>query len=239
MKSCISIRNITIFILTYFVNISFSFAQSEPPQFFTLDGRLFEAGSTTEPLLDSSVVMTIQILNPAKTCILYEETETVNTLGTNGFFTARIGSVTSAGERAARDSNNSMKTVFVNSSTPIVGQTSGGGGCTYTPAAGDVREFRFFISPSTVGGTAQLSDDMTVDSVPQALVAQSLQGLEPSHFFRTSGTSTQVKLDNLLTTNYSTLSDVISGTSSLYLRNAATGTQLPTRATDPGAPAAG
>ncbi|MCC6137310.1 MAG: hypothetical protein IT287_01660, partial [Bdellovibrionaceae bacterium] len=240
MKSYTNFVNLILYLLlATFVNISSVFGQTEPPQFFTLDGRLFEAGSATEPLLDASVVMTIQILNPAKTCILYEETETVNTLGTNGFFTARIGSATSATERAARDSNNSMKTVFVNAATPITGQTSGGGGCSYTPAAGDVREFRFFITPSTVGSTAQLSDDMTVDSVPQALVAQSLQGLEPSDVFQTSATSTQVKLDNLLTTNYTTLSNVISGTSNLYLRNAATGTQLPTRATDPGAPAAG
>lgn len=213
-------------------------AQSEPPQFFTLDGRFTEP-NTTDPLLDASIAVTIQVLNPAKTCILYEEQQSISTLSTSGYFNVRVGSAVGAGKRTAFDSANSMNTVFYNRTTAITGKNSGGGGCSYTPLSGDERYFRFFVTPSSTGQTAQLSPDMTLDSVPQAIVAQTLQGLAPSNVFQTSVTSTQAKLDNLLTTNYSALTDLISGTSTNYLHNNADGTQLPSPPADPGTPAEG
>ncbi len=151
------------------------FAQSEPPQHMTVDGRLYEAGSTTEPLLDSSVNIRIQVLNPAKSCILYEEQQTVSTLSTNGYFNIQVGSIVGDPKRTGLDSLNTMKDVFYNRTTSITGKTSGGGGCSYTPTAMEARYFRFFITPSTVGATNQLSPDMLIDSVPQAIVAQTLQ----------------------------------------------------------------
>ena len=132
-----------------------------------------------------------------------------------------------------------MNTVFYNRTTAITGKNSGGGACAYTPLGGDERYFRFFVTPSSTGQTAQLSPDMTLDSVPQAIVAQTLQGLTPSNVFQTSATSTQAKLDNLLTTNYTGLTDLLSGTSTEYLHNNADGTQLPSPAADPGTPTEG
>ncbi len=208
-------------------------------QHFTLDGRLYVPGSDSEPLLDNNVQLLIQVLNPAKDCILYEEEQPVNTLGTNGYFTVRVGSALSDGKRTTRDRNNSMNSVFYNTDSLINGRTQANASCTYDPDPGAERFFRFFVKPSTAGAYVQLSDDMAINSVPQAIVAQTLQGLAPSDVFKTSLSSTQSKLDNLLTTEYSNITDLLSGASSHYLPNDPAGTVFLTRAADPVSPATG
>jgi hypothetical protein len=57
-----------------------AFAINDAPQFMSVDGRLFDSTTPTNGLLDASVVLKIQVLNPAKTCILYEEQQSVSTL---------------------------------------------------------------------------------------------------------------------------------------------------------------
>jgi hypothetical protein len=224
-----------------FVVFSTAFAQTEPPQFMTVDGRLYDSSSPTDPLLDASVLLKIQVLNPAKTCILYEEEQTVSTLSSNGYFNVRVGSPTSDPKRSTDDSNNSMMQVFQNQNASIAGRNSSGSGvpCSYTPANGDSRFFRFIVTPSSTGVTSQLSPDMTIDSVPQALVAESLQGLSPDSFIRVNANTTQAKADNIFGAGYAALTNLISGTSSLYLQNTVNGTVIPNRATDPGSPTAG
>jgi trimeric autotransporter adhesin len=224
-----------------FVVFSSAFAQTEPPQFMTVDGRLYDSSSPTDPLLDASVLLKIQVLNPAKTCILYEEEQTVSTLSSNGYFNVRVGSPTSDPKRSTDDSNNSMMQVFQNQNASIAGRNSSGSGvpCSYTPANGDSRFFRFIVTPSSTGVTSQLSPDMTIDSVPQALVAESLQGLSPDSFIQVNANTTQAKADNIFGAGYAALTNLISGTSSLYLQNTVNGTVIPNRATDPGSPTAG
>jgi hypothetical protein len=224
-----------------FVVFSSAFAQTEPPQFMTVDGRLYDSSSPTDPLLDASVLLKIQVLNPAKTCILYEEEQTVSTLSSNGYFNVRVGSPTSDPKRSTDDSNNSMMQVFQNQNASIAGRNSSGSGvpCSYTPGTGDSRFFRFIVTPSSTGVTSQLSPDMTIDSVPQALVAESLQGLSPDSFIQVNANTTQAKADNIFGAGYAALTNLISGTSSLYLQNTVNGTVIPNRATDPGSPTAG
>ncbi|MBY0384470.1 hypothetical protein K2X05_04855, partial [bacterium] len=138
----------------------FAQAQTEPPQFVTVDGRLYDSTTPTNPLLDASVALRIQVLNPAKTCILYEEQQAVNTLAANGYFNVRVGSPTSGADslkRSSNDSGNTMMTVFQNQNSAITGKTSSGIGCSYTPSSGDARYFRFVVTPSTTGVTTQLS----------------------------------------------------------------------------------
>lgn len=57
---------------------TFAFASNELAQTFTLDGQLMIAGTTTV-LSDSAAVLKIDILDPTKTCVLYEEQQTVVT----------------------------------------------------------------------------------------------------------------------------------------------------------------
>ncbi len=59
----------------------------EVAQSFTLDGRVYNNTAATAALLDANIQLKIQILNPAQDCILYEETQNVNTLTTGGYFT--------------------------------------------------------------------------------------------------------------------------------------------------------
>ncbi len=210
----------------------------------TVDGRLYDSTTPEDPLLDNSVLMKIQILNPAKTCILYEEEQTVSTLSSNGYFNVRVGSPTAGAESLKRttatiDVGNSMMEVFQNQNASVAGKTSGGAGCGYTPAAGDTRYFRFVVTPSTTGVTSTLSPDMQIDSVPQSLVAETLQGMTPSNFVQTNTDVTQAKVNTLFGASYTTLSGLLAGSSSLYLQNTTNGTVIPNRATNPVAPTAG
>jgi hypothetical protein len=221
-----------------------SFAQTEPPQFMTVDGRLYDSTAPEDPLLDNSVLMKIQILNPAKTCILYEEEQTVSTLSSNGYFNVRVGSPTSGVESLKRttstiDVGNSMMEIFQNQNAAIAGKLSGGAGCSYTPSAGDTRYFRFIVTPSTTGMTSTLSPDMQIDSVPQSLVAETLQGMTPANFVQTNTDVTQAKVNSLFGASYAGLSGLLAGSSSLYLQNTTNGTVIPSRATNPAAPTAG
>jgi hypothetical protein len=217
-------------------------AQTEPPQFMTVDGRLYDSTSPEYPLLDSSVLMKIQILDTTKNCILYEEEQTVSTLSSNGYFNVRVGSPTSGSDslkRTTNDSGNSMMEVFQNQAAVIAGRTSGGAGCSFTPTAGDTRYFRYIVTPSTTGVTSTLSPDMQIDSVPQSLVAETLQGMIPANFVQTNTDVTQAKVNSLFGASYAGLTGLLAGSSSLYLQNTTNGTVIPSRATNPLTPAAG
>ena len=86
---------------------SVAHASQEGAQSFTFDGRAFADAAATSPLLDS-IQLKIQILNQAQDCILYEETQSVNTTTTNGYFTIQAGSVVGAAKRSSGDSAHSM-----------------------------------------------------------------------------------------------------------------------------------
>ena len=60
-----------VFSAAFSVSPLFAFAQTEPPQFVTVDGRLYDSTNPTAPLLDANVSMRIQVLNPAKTEALF------------------------------------------------------------------------------------------------------------------------------------------------------------------------
>ena len=87
---------------------------ADVPQSFTLDGKLFSDAVGTTPLLDSSITFTIQILDDAKVCVLYEESQVLNTLSSKGYFTAQVGTDIGSPLRTAGDSANGMATVFQN-----------------------------------------------------------------------------------------------------------------------------
>ena len=221
------------------------YAANESPQSFTLDGQLLQVG-TQNPLLDSAAKITIDILNPAKTCILYEEQQTVNTSTTNGYYNIQVGSYTGDPKRTASDPGNGMAQVYQNL-TAITGMSAPGQTCTgnsYTPAMGDVRYFRITVTPSATGIADTLSPDTVMSSVPIALVAQTLQGLDRSAFLQvnTSGgvNLSQTSLNSLFSgTAYTNLQNVESGN---YLASSSTGAaDLPsyTNISPPTSPVAG
>jgi hypothetical protein len=204
------------------------------PQTFTLDGRLFADATSTNPLLDTSSAIKIQILNQAEDCILYEETSVVNTSTTNGFFSLQVGSATagaSAAKRGANDSGSSMATIYSNSSTSITGKlVANGGACTYSPASGDSRYLRIQVTPSSDNVTRTLSPNMAIDSVPSAIIAEtaeSLQGLTANQFLQVgAGDLSQTNLQNVFAAgNALKLTTLLAGTPGT-VTNVSTGTGL-------------
>lgn len=200
-----------------------AFALNDAAQTFTLDGQLFQAGTTT-PLLDSNAKLKIQILDPAKKCILYEEQQSVNTVPSGGYFTVQVGSAFPNAKRTANDSGTAMGAIFQNVA-PITGVSVPSQTCTagtYTPVAGDTRYFRITVTPSATNVADTLSPDMIMDSVPSALVAQSVQGVEKAGILQVQNDAstvlTQSNAANIFsTTNYPALVALLNGSSTQYI----------------------
>jgi hypothetical protein len=207
----------SLLILILFMSLgSVAGAAEEVAQTFTLDGRLYQTSSTT-PLTDPSVLLRIQVLDPSKSCVLYEETQTINTAATDGRFTVQVGSPTTgalAAKRSGGDPGNSMAMVFQNKTAPLV---SGCGG--YTPSAGDVRYFRIRVTPSSTGVASTLSPDMALNSVPSAMVAERAEAV---------GSVTAAQIATL-----------VSGASTSYVQSTSSGATLPSFTSNPSSPSAG
>ena len=220
------------------------------PQSFTLDGRLFSDAAGTAPLMDGSITFTAQILDDAKICVVYEETQSISTLASKGYFSVQVGTNVGSVLRTVGDSGNSMATVFQNNATINGKLLSNGSTCTVPPLGGQRRYVRIKIAPPSMGGLARtLSPDLTIDSVPNAVVAEraeSLQGLRGSDVLKVNtasgSTLSQSNLESLFTSNtrFNALTAVVDGTSSSYMRsNSPSGAQLPVMAGAPTSPPIG
>ena len=175
-------------------------AADESPQTFTLDGTLL-APDRISPLRDTSVKVRVQILDPSKACLLYEEEQTVNTAASDGHFNIQVGSLVGASKRQTMDSGNTMAKVYQNidaiTAWSVPTQTCTGS--SYAPAAGDVRYVRVIVTP-TSGVAETLSPDMVLTAVPNAVVAQTLQGVHKEGFIQTNPSSnlTQSSLETFM-----------------------------------------
>lgn len=223
---------------------------ADVPQSFTLDGRLFSDSQGRTALADPSVVFKVQVLDEDKLCILYEETQTTSTLASLGYFSIQVGSSTGSLKRTITDSNLSMASVFSNTATVAGKAVADGSACSVIATAEKRRYVRIIIAPSTMGGTSRvLAPDLTIDSVPNAVIAESaesVQGLRKSSILQinTTGTSvlTQTNLENLFTSTarFGALNALVNGTSADYMRsNSVSGAQLPVMAGAPTGPAQG
>lgn len=222
---------------------SAAFAVGELPQTFTLDGQLSKVG-TDDPLLDSSATIVVQILDPSKTCLLYEERQFINTVASEGYYSIQIGSNIGAVKRTASDPGRTMIQIFQNRSAITAnsapGETCAGG--TYTPTAADSRNFRLIVTPSATGVADTLSPDTLMDSVPNALVAETLQGLIPDQFLQVgTGDLSQANVQTIFAAgNTAKLTTLLSVNPSNYVtKDSTNGTiQIPTAST-PGTPLVG
>ena len=174
----ITVRFLNIFIFLFLMGfVVQSHAAAESAQTITLDGTLYSQDDFSSVLLDGSAQLKIQILDPSKTCVLYEETQVVNTTTTQGKFNIQVGSVTGAGKRSGDDPGHAMSTILQN----VVNITATNGTCVggvYNPTSGDARHLRLEVTPSSTGVPIVMSPDMTVSSIPNALVCESIQGLD-------------------------------------------------------------
>jgi hypothetical protein len=236
------------FIVTFAVIAGFSASVAlavDVPQSFSLDGRLFSDPQGTTALKDGSISVRLQVLDDDKLCVLYEEQQTISTSASDGYFSMQVGSSVGATKRSASgDSGNDMTTIFSNMA-PVSGKALADGlPCIVAPVGGKRRYVRMIISPSSLGGAARtLSPDLTIDSVPNALIAEraeSIQGLRSSNLLQVNTAAgtvlTQSNLENLFlnSARFSAVSALVDGTSASYMRStSSTGAQLPVL---PGAP---
>jgi hypothetical protein len=213
------------------------FAANESAQTFTLDGQLFQTGSSN-PLLDASVKLTVQIIDPGGNCLLYEEQQFADTRNTDGYFSVHVGSATGAVKRTVSDPGRSMTQIFQNitgiAANSVPGQTCAGG--VYSPAVGAVRYFRIIVTPSATNVADTLTPDIVMDSVGSAIVAQSVQGLERASILQVANSAstalTQANLEAAFTTPaYTNLQAILAGS---FMRTDTSGATLPSYAATPG-----
>lgn len=186
-------------------------AWASNPQSFVYQGRLMESnGSPTT----GSVTLKFQIYDPAKHCLLYEESQAVDLTGTDGLFTVAVGSAPGSSKRTVDDPALPMATLLANGATAI--RAPGGANCAsgYVPASGDARYLRVTV---TQGGTVdQLSPDQLIGAVPFATTAETLQGKQPGDFVqvRTDGgyALNQANVESVFsTTNFGKLLALLNG----------------------------
>ena len=214
-------------------------AAGAPPQTFTLDGQLFSDTAMTTPLLDSSVLMDIKIADSTNNCLIYEDSQIIDTASTGGYFNIKVGSPTGATKRSSmNDPGNPMPALFQNL-VPVL-QSTNFCAAGYTPTAYATRVLRVTIQTSA--GLTETFADMTMDAVPNAFVAETIQGLKPTNLVQTDTASlTQANVANIFSTsNYAQLVLLLSGSSNSYVTRASDGAAVvPSLSTNPSSPAAG
>jgi hypothetical protein len=170
-----------LLLLSFFISLS-ALATQESPQSFNFQGRLFNSAGTAP--LEELVGLKFQIFDPSGTCLLYQETQNFDLTNTSGVFAVSVGSATGAVKRTVgTDPGLLMKNIFKNDTT-VATRAALSANCAagYTPTAGDVRLLRITVTPTSTGTPEVLSPDQTINNVPQALVAETLQGLGPTDF---------------------------------------------------------
>ncbi|MBK7890753.1 MAG: hypothetical protein IPJ84_07875 [Bdellovibrionales bacterium] len=242
-------RFAAVLVLGLAVTLSPSADAADVPQSFTLDGRLYSNAAATTALVDGSITFRAQILDEDKVCILYEETQSLSTATSNGYFSVQVGSALGSSVRVAGEPGNTMAQVFQNLVVTNGKKVADGTPCTVGPTGGKRRFVRIKIAPSSMGGAERtLTPDLTIDSVPNAVVAEraeSLQGLRSSDVLQVNTAATnvlsQANLENLFasTARFNALTALVDGTSSSYVKSSASGAQLPVITGAPSSPAQG
>ena len=162
---------------------------------FNYQGRILNADGTAA--YSDVVDLTLGIYDPTGTCLLYEETQTsIDLVTSGGLFSVQVGSAVGNSKRSSNDPGKTMTTVFANAGSQI---RVSGTNCTsgYTPAASDARILRVTVTPYSSGAATTLTPDLAIHSVPFAMVAETLQGLDPSNFIQATGNVTQTTMGAL------------------------------------------
>jgi phage-related tail fiber protein len=142
------------------------------PSSFSYSGKILNSAGTAP--LTSVVALTLSIYDPSGSCLLYQEQQAnIDLSQTSGTFSVQVGSPTGATKRTGLDQNLSITQVFANNGQILATATTN---CAagYTPAANDLRLLR--VQVINGGSTITLTPDYKIGSVPNAMVAETLQG---------------------------------------------------------------
>ncbi len=161
------------------------------PESFAYEGKLLDPNG--DPVVAASVSFVVQIRSPnVADCNLYEETHTLNMSASNGYFSLTIGDGTRSGSNF--EDTSTLAQVFTSTGTMST-LTCTSGATSYTPAAVDGRKLR--ISFNDGGGVQTMTSDLSINSAPFAMVADTLQGKGPSSFLQPNVSSAELTQANL------------------------------------------
>lgn len=181
---------------------------SEAPPDLVYQGRIFKPDSSA--LEASNVVFDVSVYSPDGSCLLYEESHSVNMAGSGGTFSLAVGMGAPVGPAY------SVKEVFSN-----LGSFTGGGSCSYTPVSGHSRIIRVTFDD---GGGAIALQDQLIKSVPYALYASKLEGKGKSDFLQINTTTSALSQANanslFQNATYSELIALAEGTSNVFAKSA-------------------
>lgn len=179
---------------------------------FTYEGHLTDLSDN--PLSNQAGTVRISVVGPASACVLFMESHTVLT-DNKGFFSVEVG-----GGTDIDGLSNSLDGVFSNSAV-----LNGMASCTYTPVATDGRRLKIEVD---TGGGFEALGFVALGKAPQAVHADNVGGYSSTNLVRTSGAA-----PILSSTDVTSLSQLIAGTSTLYAAPGASGTVTNVTATLP------
>ena len=231
------LMNTVSFLTTLLITLmGMSSAFAAGPEFVTVQGLLLD---NTQTPVTTTVNFKLQVLDKTAACVLYQELHnSVDLSATSGGFSLILGNGTSASNKI--DSTSVFSSNIFRNDVASVSVTSCG---TVTFASGDYRLIRIYFDAGS--GYVQMSPDIISGTVPYASVAKSLDGLLGADILqvKNSGSAvlTQANLENIFSvSNYSTLTDLLGGTSSKYIpASTAAGAALPSYSGNPSTPTAG
>jgi len=148
---------------------------------------LITDGSGNPIVNATNLTFEFQIYSPTQ-CLLYDEIQPGISSDSTGLVSLNVGSMTTgptATKRGPADPGFTMSNIIANNPNttfPVSPYCSS----PYTPAAGDARLLRVIVTESA-GTPITLSPDVVLGSVPQAYVADTLQGLGPADFVQVTG----------------------------------------------------
>lgn len=199
---------------------------------FSYEGVLLNPdGSAVE---HSNVKIRLKV-RTTNNCALYEEFHQLDMSGSEGYFSVIAGSGT--GGIVNHAGTSSFDTLFVNGPT-YNGLPLCDSGTDAVTSAGDLRKMSVEVSINN----AAYEDfgSIVISQVPTASVAEKLANHSVGSLLRFESAGTPSAVAALPSGDFSVLTALLGGTSTLYTKNsAADGTVLVSSATDPGSAAAG
>jgi hypothetical protein len=205
-------------ILFFFISIIFS-QLTTASSGITYHGRILRPNGLA--VSSATTQFRIQVRTPgAENCLLWEEQQTKDLSLTSGVFSITIGDVTEP-SRIHTNVNNpltglpfTLDQAFSNRFQYPSGLTNCSIGDSYNPAASDGRSLSVSFRENPTDPWEQMPITR-VNFVPIALQSVHLEGRRASEFLQLQPSVTQIPMSQA---QVNTLSDILSGTSALYLR---------------------
>ena len=213
-------------------------------QKLTVQGRISRADGTAVNGAATKFRVQVFSADPAKHCIIYDETHTEDMSDSKGLFSVNLGDVNPSRIHRDAPTTYSLAEAFANrGSLSISGSYCSpvlGGTVTIPLSPGDNRKMLIqFNDPSSMGSAWETIPEMEVNYVAYAMDAQNVSGFPASSLVRVVDGSGAPQSFNALTSGEATeLGLLVAGNSNRYVGKGGTaGVQLPSGA--PMSPAAG